>query len=221
MRTKATLLLAAAIMALTFHASAQEMDDDWDEMDIVAVEEQVDDAPPARFFPDRGPGPRHMGPGPRHMGPGPRDWNRGPAMRQAPRHPRGMGFRHGMIGPRAMRELDLTQEQKTKMVDILTENYRSRLLANMELADARKQLFDLYEAEGADHDAIIAANTAIGAAQGKIEVEQRKLRSEIQALLTPEQREKLESMQGPRGMGRRGDFKRLPGENAGPGPKKR
>ncbi len=43
-----------------------------------------------------------------------------------------------------------------------------------------------------DYDAIVAANEALGAARGKLDVANRKVHDRFAAVLTPEQREKIE-----------------------------
>lgn len=191
MSKKLSLLFAAAMLAFTFQAFAQE-DDDVD-MDDEAVVEQMDD----NFD---GPGPhrwsRHMGD--RWDGPGRGPGMRGPGMR----HPGGhwgpgmhMGMGRGM-GPGMhmgmMARLDLTPDQERQMVDLMTENYRQRLLAGLEMRNEHKKLRDLYESANPNHDAIVAANQAIGGAKGKMDVLARKFQTDMKAILTPDQQKKWE-----------------------------
>lgn len=196
MRTRLSLLFAAAVMAFTFQVAMAEEADDMDDMDEIAVEE--DFGPMSRRMHPRwnDDGPDGMR-GPRHMG----KWDgRGPDMRHHGRGMHrgmmgggmGMGMGRGMMGPRFMEMLDLDQAQKVKVVDIMTENFRAGLMARMELADAHKKLRDIYKAEKPDHDGIIAANQAIGAAQGKLEVLGHKMRDDVRAVLTPDQVKKLD-----------------------------
>ncbi|MCD8140794.1 MAG: Spy/CpxP family protein refolding chaperone [Planctomycetaceae bacterium] len=152
-----------------------------------------DGPPPPR--PGRDIGPREGRPGPRdgRSGPHNRDfgprghWGRGPA------HDMGMGpIGHGMFGPRFMDELELTEEQKTQMVDAMTATFREGLLARMEMAEARKALRNLREMESTDADAIISMNEAMGAAKGKMDALRIKAKEQFDTILTPEQRAKLD-----------------------------
>lgn len=195
MGKKLSLMFAAAMLAFTFQAMAQE-EDDMDLDDEVAVEE-MDDA-------FDGPGPHrwsgHMGA--RWDGPG----MRGPGMRRHPGKHWGPGMHMGRgmgMGMGMMRGLDLTAEQEKQMIDIMTENYRQRLLAGLEMRNEHKKLRDLYESDNPDHDAIIAANQALGAAKGKMDVQFRKFHNDLKSILTPEQQKKWEEFAD-----RKPDFKR-------------
>lgn len=237
MRNKLTLLLAAAMMAFTFQtAMAEDIDDEMDDVEI-AIDEDGTIGPLGRRF--GGPRDDDRGPG-RHMMRHDRDGWRGgpgfgPAMRPGPRMGRGMDcgmdcgmmgrgmgnkMGHGMMNPRLMDALNLTDAQKSQAVDVLTENFRQRLLARMELGDAQKKLRDLYDAESPSPDDIIAANTAVGAAKGKLDVQRRKFRDDIRKIMTPEQIQKLDDMQKAppprRGGDRPGDGKRPPHGKPGP-----
>jgi Spy/CpxP family protein refolding chaperone len=98
----------------------------------------------------------------------------------------------GMGGMRMMEWLDLTADQKQKVVDVLTENVRARLLSRMELADARKTLRELGKADAPDPAALIAAHQAVGAATGKLEVLNLTMKDNLKAVLTPDQQKKLD-----------------------------
>lgn len=131
---------------------------------------------------------------------GPRaGFGHGPAM--APRHFQGGEFARGPRGihpmfghGRLMDELEVTDAQKTELVDVMTNNFRQGMLARMEMAEAHKKLAELSSTKGADDAAIIAANEAIGAARGKLEVLGRKAQDDFRAVLTPEQAAKLDEM---------------------------
>lgn len=224
MGKKLSLLLAAALFAVTFQtamaADGNEMDDEIDEQ-IESVEN---------------PGPRDGRFG-RRMGIGGR-WGHGPAMpgKFGPggpemhdgfgprgRHhfgPGGMGMGMGM-----MHRLDLSADQKRQMVDVMTENFRERLLARIELEEAFKKLRDLHESDNSDHDAIIEANQAVGAAHGKLDVLDRKMKDSVKSVLTPDQQKKLEEFRARRDDFRRdrnrdrGGKPRPPRMQTGPGPR--
>lgn len=168
---------------------------------------------------------RHRGPmGPMGMGPGHRmggDFRGhkgfgGPGMHMGMMGKgMGMGMHHRMLT-----DLDLTADQKTKLVDALTKNFRAKMELMMEMADARQNKHDIRFDEDISHDDIIAANRAMGEARGKMEVQERVLRDEIKSILTPEQWERLD--RGPRWDRDDDDGLRPPrdGRRPGPGPRK-
>lgn len=208
MRKRLSLLFAAAMVAFSMQAAmAMDADDmDMDDADVEEVGMMDDDAPMMH--------PRRMGrpgPGPdgfrgRHdRGPGEHRWGGGPGhgpMMHHGRDMKGMGKAKGMgmFGPRFMERLDLDATQKAKIVDIMTNCFRDRLTAGIEMADAQKKLRDLRDSEKPDHEAIVAAHQALGAARGKMEVIGSKMRQDVRAILTPEQIKKLDDMdkRGPR-----------------------
>lgn len=121
------------------------------------------------------------------------------------RHPgkgfeRGFGMGPGMMGfgHRFMDELELTDAQKTQLVDVITAKFREGLLVRMEMADAHKKVRELTTAETPDSAAIIAANEALGAARGKMEALGLTAKDEVKKVLTPEQVTKLEEMKSKR-----------------------
>ncbi len=113
----------------------------------------------------------------------------------------GMGMGMGMgpamrlgLGGRAWEQLDLTDAQKKQLVDVLVDNYRSFLETRLEVMGAAGKVRDLRENDSATSDEIIAANTALGAARGKMEALVQGFRQNVEKLLTPEQLKKLEDM---------------------------
>lgn len=189
-----SLVLAAALLAVSGQAIlAGEGPERPDKQEIVR-----EDSDFGRHGRRRGPGPwgeKHDRFGPRY-GHGPRD-----GMRHRPDF--GPGFEHGCFGgPRGfghgfMEELDLDADQKAKLVDVLTDNFRAGLEARMELQDAKKKLHDLRKDEAASGEDIIAANTRVGEAKGKLEAAGRKGREDIRSLLTPEQLKKFDENRRP------------------------
>lgn len=222
MSKRLSLLLAAAVMAFTFQAyAADDFDDDADDDDIV-MQERGFYGPRGHRWNDDGPRGR-MGPGPRHHG----DWD-GPRPGKfdgrGPRHMRGhMGGMHmgkGLLGPRFAEMLQLTDAQKSKLVDLMTENYREGLLARMEMHDAAGKLRDLYDADAPSADAVVEANQEMGAAKGKLDALRLKMWNDVKSVLTPEQIQKLDDFEksAPPRPDRRPGEKRPPAPGKGPRP---
>ncbi|MCC8166329.1 MAG: Spy/CpxP family protein refolding chaperone [Planctomycetes bacterium] len=203
MRKALSLFLAAFLMtgAASYVRAEDDVDivDDAEYMIIVDDVDDDDDSPtygrPLWGGPGRGMMPRHMmhdGPGiHRGMGPG---MGRGFARHDGPGFgPRGF---HDMTGPKEMRrlmDLDLTDAQKSQMVDILTDNYKQGLEARLALMDAKKALADVYDRDNPDQAAIVSAHEALGAATGRMAALKRAGYDRIKGILTPEQVEKLDS----------------------------
>lgn len=180
---KFSMLFAAAAMVFAMQTvwAADDIDDDADETQI----EQSDDGTfVGRWRSKRGPGGHMM-----------RFGGHGPQMMHG-MHRGGMGGMGGgmMMHPRAMLKLDLTDAQITQVVDLMSQNYRDRMLATIERVRAYEKLADLHESDSADHDAILAANQAVGTAQGKLDVLAKKLQAGIKDILTPDQLQKMEDM---------------------------
>lgn len=124
----------------------------------------------------------------------------------------GMGMGTGMgMGPhhRMVTDLDLSADQKAKLVDALTKNYRARMEIMMDMAAVRSDSWDLRRDGEASNDDIVAANRALGEARGRMEVQERTARDEIRGILTPEQRERLD---------RRSQWNRDSGDDDAPRP---
>lgn len=104
-----------------------------------------------------------------------------------------MGLGHfGMMGHRLFGELDLTADQKAKIIDTATQSFRERLELRWEMAEAVDRLGDLKDAEKPDYNAIVAANEALGSIKGKLDVARRQVKDQFEAILTPEQRQKID-----------------------------
>lgn len=236
MHRKISLLFLAAMAAFTFQtAMAMDEEGDFDDIDeMVDVDDEIDvdgDDDDGAGIGERywrherggrgGPGSAMRHPGPMmHRGPG---MQRGPGMHRGPdmRH----GMHHGMMGkgrdmgfPRYMDRIQLDAAQKTKVVDILTNAFRERLLAQMEARDAMLKLREHRKSDTSKSEEIIEANKALGAAKGKMDVLKRKTREELRAVLTTEQVTQLEKWENdrPRWGDRREDGKRKPGPERGP-----
>lgn len=211
--------------------------DDADD-DPAAFDRRRGHGPDSRHWGRRGPGWRQGPPPPRgygmHHGYGmPRGygWDKGPGF-GGPRHGGyghrrpGLGRAARMFGPREFDALKLTADQKKQVADILTESYRARLEATMELMEARQKLREVSRKDPYDADAVIAANTAVGSARGKLDVIDRQFRDKLKALLTADQQKALDDLRTPPGRrpgdrkpGDRGD-RRPPRGPDGPGPRR-
>ncbi|MCC8189825.1 MAG: periplasmic heavy metal sensor [Planctomycetes bacterium] len=129
---------------------------------------------------------------------------------------------HGHFGFGRLEALDLDDAQRAKVVDILTENFRARLEAKLALTDARHTLDEISRDDTADEAAIIAAHAAVGEAEGRLKVLGRKVRTDIESILTPEQLERVAPRhpgrdgRGPRPGRRPGDAGRGPGGDRRP-----
>lgn len=200
MRKKLSLLLAAAMLAVTFQTAmaADDMDDE--------IDQQIEDA--ADSGSREGRLDRRMGAGGR--------WGYGPAMpgkpggpgmmhedygsrRDLPRGPGGSDYDFDFVRMRMMEQFNLTADQKQQVVNVMTENFRERMQARIDLGDAIKKLRDIHKSSTPDHGEIIIASEAVGSAYGKLDVLGHKLEDGIKAILTPEQKEKLEDIIKERG----------------------
>jgi periplasmic protein CpxP/Spy len=117
----------------------------------------------------------------------------------------GRGFGGPGFGPRFAEALGLTDEQKTQIEAVHTRQ-RETLKPLMEAARQAHEAFrTAVEAPNADATAVGRAAIAMNAAEKKLEAAHEAAFEEIKALLTPEQRDKLDKMreQGA-GPGRRG-----------------
>lgn len=250
MRKTFALIMAAALLAGSVQIALGE------DTPLPQDDQRIDGGMAARD--GRGPGP---GWGKRHGGmhdgrhgdfrrgdAGPRDWGRGPGgpgrfggcpAFGGPRHQAGPGPQFGGMGMGMGQgfgrlpfdQLDLTAGQKTKLIDIATNNFRAGLEAKVEMMDAHKKLRDMRDDKSVSADAIIQANTELGAAKGKMEVLRRQFRDDVEKVLTPDQLKTLEERRmgppppppgdrrlgdgrpgpGPRGPGRPGERMPTPG----------
>ncbi len=166
--------------------------------------------PPGMRTPPPAPGGQMGGPGPMGFmghpgwgpgGPGPRGEQFGPGGWHAWHDRRGMD--RGGAGYEAMglpgigqgqvlEQLNLTDAQKSQMVDLLTNNFRNRLQNRMEMQDLRSKLRELQKSDNPDSGMLINLNQSLGAARGKMEVMKNQLKSDLKNILTEEQQKKLE-----------------------------
>ena len=148
----------------------------------------------SRFRNDR---PRHQGESGGH---GQRD-------RQGDRRGRAQrpGMNGGMRAPGAYfgremlfaERLGLTAEQKTQFVAVLTEDFRSNLELQIQMADAMRKVREIAHDENASSDSIIAANRELGEIRGRMQALRGGLKAKLAAILTPEQKETLGDIRRP------------------------
>jgi Spy/CpxP family protein refolding chaperone len=144
-----------------------------------------------------------MGPGssqgaPPH-GPG------GPGM-HGPGGPGMMGHRGGMMGGpggpggtfammgRALRELNLTDEQREKVHAVMTSHQDEFKAVGERLRTAREELHAVVTSGAADEAAIRAKAEAVGAVEADAAVLHAKVHAEVWALLTLEQQQKAKEL---------------------------
>jgi Spy/CpxP family protein refolding chaperone len=95
---------------------------------------------------------------------------------------------------RLVRRLDLTDEQRTEIREILSQARSDEQGAREAVAKAREDLRKAVTG-GATEEQIRSAATALGTAMGNQAVLQVKTVTAVKAVLTDEQRQKLEQMQ--------------------------
>jgi len=139
--------------------------------------------------PGMGMGPG-MGFGPQGMGPG-----HGPGMG---RGPHGMGFGGPGIGSEMriehmIEELGLTAEQRDKVRAVVDKNRPQMRALHDQMTDNRKQLQALMQQVGAKDADLRKVADAQGKLIADMIVQRNKLRGEIAAVLTPEQREMFQN----------------------------
>ena len=129
------------------------------------------------------------------------------------------GFGHGGMGTkdilRMAERLDLTQAQRDRIGKII-DDARPKLRKNaFEMMDNRKEIHALMQQDKMDDKKLRTLTRRQGELMADEMYLQMKMRSDIHAVLTDEQREKLKGFKGRffrRGM--RGDAPNMPGENS-------
>lgn len=108
-----------------------------------------------------------------------------------------MGPGRGMLGELRMglRALDLTDEQRTQVRTVL-KGHRDEVKALIDNGRAaHDQLFAAASGTPVDENAVRVASARVGEVAADAAILRAKVRAEIFAVLTPEQREKAETMQ--------------------------
>jgi Spy/CpxP family protein refolding chaperone len=124
---------------------------------------------------------------------------RGPGMGRGMMGPGGPGMRGGPGGPFGMaglplRELGLTDAQLQQVRTFMESHRDDQKAIGDRMRDARKALQDAIEADPLNEGAIRDAAAAVGAIEADAAVLQAKIRTEVFALLTPEQVKKAKEL---------------------------
>lgn len=187
MQKKLALLLAVLFMAVsvqTVRANDDEADAAAQQMAFQADDEDDADADvhplslghPGHWIGFRGHGPARM----------PGMQGRIGGFGQAP------GQRaFGIFGTRMMREIDLTDSQKSQFIDAMTEAYRARLVLHMEQDDAYQKLKKEYEGGNPNRDVILALNTKLGELKGRADLISHDYFDKVKNIVTPDQQAKI------------------------------
>jgi Spy/CpxP family protein refolding chaperone len=121
-----------------------------------------------------------------------------PLLAQGPGGPGPRGHHgHGPDGEmhwRALEQLDLTDDQREQIHQLLTDHRNAMKEPREQMRARHEALQDLLRSDTVDEDAIRGAVMAGAEAHADIAVAQARLHQQIQAVLTPEQREKAEQM---------------------------
>jgi periplasmic protein CpxP/Spy len=113
--------------------------------------------------------------------------------------PGGPGFGQGRGGPRGgagmdagLRGLDLTEAQREQVRAIMQSHRSERQSARKALADAHRQLAEATRGTNVDEALIRERSTAVANALAADAILRARIRSEVHALLTPEQQQQLQ-----------------------------
>ncbi|MGB3276004.1 MAG: Spy/CpxP family protein refolding chaperone [Castellaniella sp.] len=104
--------------------------------------------------------------------------------------------RHG--GDRGMRALDLSQDQKDQIFKIRHDQEQAFYDGQKAVRAARQSLRDVSRADTFDEAKARQAADALGQAQSQMALLRVQTQSQIRAVLTPEQRQKLADMHAPK-----------------------
>ena len=127
-----------------------------------------------------------------------------PALAQG--HGHGHGHGHGQqggshqAGPdgrmhgRIFAQLDLTEDQKTRIHELMGEHQSAVEPLRQQVREGHQQVAQLVHAEAIDEAAIRAAVTAGAQVDADMAVERARLVQQIRSILTPEQREQADEL---------------------------
>lgn len=104
--------------------------------------------------------------------------------------------RHG--GDHGMRALDLSQDQKDQIFKIRHDQEQAFYDGKKALRAAHQSLRDIGRADTFDEAKAKQAADALGQAQSQLALLRAQTQSQIRAVLTPEQRQKLADMRAPK-----------------------
>lgn len=101
-------------------------------------------------------------------------------------------------GDRGMRALDLSQDQKDQIFKIRHNQEQAFYDGKKAVRAARQSLSDIGRADSFDEAKARQAADALGQAQAQMALLRVQTQSQIRAVLTPEQRQKLADMRAPK-----------------------
>ena len=106
------------------------------------------------------------------------------------------GMRHRGMAPMifGLRQLDLTEEQRQQVRDVMQRHRDEFKALGTQVRAAREALRSATEGEVLDQGAVRAATGQIAEAQAQGVILRAKVRQEVLALLTPEQQEKAKAL---------------------------
>ncbi len=104
----------------------------------------------------------------------------------------GFGFGGRLMG--ALSDLDLTDDQKTRIKAILGEEGPKIEPLLDQVAQSKKTLFEAIHGRQFDEGAVRSASAAAAGAQTELAVERARTMSRLRALLTPDQQARLETI---------------------------
>ena len=112
----------------------------------------------------------------------------------------------GMMGAGPLSMLDLSDEQRTKIDQILDAQRKQQRTLMLKMFDEQDKLRELYSAETPDPKKVASAYGGIGEIQQQMIESHVQANNDMQAVLTKEQREKLRTWRwgGPAGGGMMG-----------------
>ena len=120
----------------------------------------------------------------------------------------GQGFGMGGNGncPAGLNQLNLTQEQKTKLGELKEKHWKDTVSLRNEMQTKRLELRTLWTAPNPEKDKILAKQKELNGLRDEMQVQSTDFRLEIRKALTPEQVDQLgtlgSGMGFHRGMGR-------------------
>ena len=97
----------------------------------------------------------------------------------------------GLMGLKTLVELDLSDDQKSKIMEIIEKYQDQRQSTKNSFFDARKTLADALHAEEFNENAIRDAHRQVSAIKEEMLVSRAKMMTELKTVLTPEQIELL------------------------------
>lgn len=126
-----------------------------------------------------------------------------------------VAFKHGEFGKRGgafMRGLDLTEAQRDKIFEIRHAAAPTLREKGKTVFEARKALREASQAEQFDEAKVRSAAERVAKAQADVTVERLRVKQQVLAVLTPEQRTKLEQAKERRGKHHHGKHGKRHGE---------